>query len=465
MFVALCSVYFSAPLCVCIRDHGFVELEFASPTLRPLVFTQCEISKALSPEVGQRPGPGPPSLGIWAPARCCGKSRAGKAGACRAGRRRTSRRGSGPAGCTPPSAGHSVSLQPLLGTESPGSRPGPSSSLFRLSRSIFSISSPKDAPRTLSNPLSVPPSSSPSHFPRAPCACPFLLHPSTFLFGFPDRLAGVQDRVWTFAARSAVLKPGLGTEGTPGAPPPPSNAWLVCFPRCSFGGLSLRSPVTWPTRVRLLELSATESSAPGENSETRVVSSPIEGDAPFTTLIPCTPVSLCPFSSTCRPSLSLLFDLSFTRRGLQIGPHSRPRVSEASSGFLVSRPWTLGKNNDWTGEHRPRPGTQFSPRASSSWLRLSFCSSRCPSPTLGSETHNAAGSRSFPRAPSNAGCSRPPTSVAESARGDCFHLSKDGDGGLPAQLESKKQNRERSGSDPSGGEQILSLRLISGSFL
>lgn len=41
VFVALCSVYFSAPLCVCIREHGYVDVEFSSHTLRPLVFTQC----------------------------------------------------------------------------------------------------------------------------------------------------------------------------------------------------------------------------------------------------------------------------------------------------------------------------------------------------------------------------------------------------------------------------------------
>lgn len=77
MFVALCSEHFSAPLCFCIREHGYVDVEFSSPTLRPLVFTQCGKSKALSLEVGQRPGPGPPSLGIWAPARRCGKKPSG----------------------------------------------------------------------------------------------------------------------------------------------------------------------------------------------------------------------------------------------------------------------------------------------------------------------------------------------------------------------------------------------------
>lgn len=41
VFVALCSVYFSAPLCVCILEHGYVDVEFFSHTLRPLVFTQC----------------------------------------------------------------------------------------------------------------------------------------------------------------------------------------------------------------------------------------------------------------------------------------------------------------------------------------------------------------------------------------------------------------------------------------
>lgn len=38
VFVALCSVYFSAPLCVCIREHGYVDVEFSSPTLRPPSF-------------------------------------------------------------------------------------------------------------------------------------------------------------------------------------------------------------------------------------------------------------------------------------------------------------------------------------------------------------------------------------------------------------------------------------------
>lgn len=43
VFVALCSEYFSAPLCVCILEHGYVDVEvlFFPHTLRPLVFTQC----------------------------------------------------------------------------------------------------------------------------------------------------------------------------------------------------------------------------------------------------------------------------------------------------------------------------------------------------------------------------------------------------------------------------------------
>lgn len=104
------------------------------------------------------------------------------------------------------------------------------------------------------------------------------------------------------------LKPGLSAKGTPVAHRL-MHGWCV-FQGAEFLG-SLPAPlfkpqlpptpyppVTGPTRVRLPEPSATESSAPSVNSETRIVSRLIE-DAPFTTLIP---LHACLF-------LFILFDL------------------------------------------------------------------------------------------------------------------------------------------------------------
>lgn len=171
-------------------------------------------------------------------------------------------------------------------------------------------------------------------------------------------------------------------------------------------------------------------------------------------------VSFCPFSSTNRPSLSLLSNPELTRPGLHFAPHSRPGVSEAFLEFLVSHPLPLSK----TGEHWPRPGTHFSPRASSSWLRLSLLYKLMPTPPpTPPPAHNAAaaGGRSLPRSPSNAGCLRPSTSAAESAR-DCFHLSKDEGGELPTTSGTARNKTGRDlGSSYPRGVQLLSPDLVS----
>lgn len=83
-----------------------------------------------------------------------------------------------------------------------------------------------------------------------------------------------------FAARSAVLEARSQHRGHTCSPPPPFDAWLVCFPRLRVLGAS--PCAARPTRVRLPKLSATESRVPWVNSGTKIVSSPIEDDAPFT---------------------------------------------------------------------------------------------------------------------------------------------------------------------------------------